>query len=117
MQQEPGAQPPTLLHLAGGQGWVFWFMKIEQKETRIRQMKLVSPAVCLITTGPGGCAPHGQARNGGLCRQGGAWDWWSHLPRPLQGRDTGPGRDWPPSQHSPAFPICVLETELVGHLS
>lgn len=108
-------------------GLGFLVVKTEQKETRIRQMKLVSPAVLLVTAGPGGCVAHGQAVMGDfvdrVCR-----GMVEPSSQTLQSRDTkqgGPGhlpsirtRTGPlGGQPFPASPICVLETELVGDLS
>lgn len=108
-------------------GLSFLVVKAEQKETRIRQMKLMSAAVVLVTAGPGGCVPHGQAVMGDfvdrVCR--GMVEPSSQALRSRDTKQGGPGHL--PSirtrtghlggQPFPASPIYVLETELMGDLS
>ena len=118
----PHACPPCRMV-----GLSFLVVKTEQKETRIRQMKLMSAAVVLVTAGPGGSIPHGQAVMGDfvdrVCR-----GMVEPSSQARQSRDTkqgGPGhlpsirtRTGPLGvQLFPASPIYVLETELMGDLS
>lgn len=67
---EPGPRPLGFLTLPQGWGWIFYFLKTEKRKKGSGSRC----GLCLITTGPGGCAPAGRSVRGGfgakVCR---AW--------------------------------------------